>query len=60
MNVNEINETLDEITSILNHLQSFTSCTHVKDAIPLLKIKLKIVKEYSYESHRGELLGKDY
>jgi len=60
MNVDEIKETLDEITSILNHLQSFTSCTHVKDAIPLLKIKLNIVKEYAHESNSRELLGKDY
>ncbi len=60
MNVEKINKTLDEITTILNHLQSFTSCVHVKNAIPLLKIKLNIVKEYAHESNSRELFGKDY
>ena len=60
MNVNEINEILDDITSILNHLQDFTSCPHVKDALPLLKIKYDKIKEYAYESKHRELFAKDY
>ena len=60
MNVNEINEILDDITSILNHLQDFTSCPHVKDAIPLLKIKYDKIKEYVHESRDQRLFAKDY
>ena len=37
---------IEDITSILNHVESFTSCPHVKDAVPLLKIKYNRVKEY--------------
>ena len=51
---------IDDITSILNHVESFTSCPHVKDAVPLLKIKYNRVKEYINDSHNREIFGKDY
>lgn len=51
---------IEDITSILNHVESFTSCPHVKDAVPLLKIKYNRVKEYIDESYNREVFGKDY
>lgn len=51
---------IEDITSILNHVESFTSCPHVKDAVPLLKIKYNRIKEYINDSYNRELLGKDY
>lgn len=56
----QIQTEIEDITSILNHVESFTSCPHVKDAVPLLKIKYNRVKEYINESHNRELFGKDY
>ena len=56
----QIQAEIEDITSILNHVESFTSCPHVKDAIPLLKIKYNRVKEYIDESYNREVFGKDY
>ena len=55
-----IQSEIEDITSILNHVESFTSCPHVKDAVPLLKIKYNRVKEYIDESYNREVFGKDY
>tara|TARA_R100000353_G_scaffold174370_1_gene142214 strand:+ start:773 stop:952 length:180 start_codon:yes stop_codon:yes gene_type:complete len=56
----QIQAEIEDITSILNHVESFTSCPHVKDAVPLLKIKYNRVKEYIDESYNREVFGKDY
>ena len=56
----QIQSEIEDITSILNHMESFTSCPHVKDAIPLLKIKYNLIKEYINDSYYRELFSKDY
>tara|TARA_R100001443_G_scaffold12387_5_gene22019 strand:+ start:9288 stop:9464 length:177 start_codon:yes stop_codon:yes gene_type:complete len=58
MNVNEINKTIDEITSVLKHIKDVSPVT--KTAVPLLLHKLKKVKEYIDDSYNRELFGKEY
>ena len=46
----QIQTEIDDITSILNHVESFTSCPHVKDAVPLLINSFSIFLTESVEN----------